>query len=250
MGAARRLGAHRHRRDRDGLARFETPPWPRLDGHVHVLARNLGSETLNHSVDSPAGPPQYQENHDERARLLVESGYVLLRDGLRWRHTAPSPPLAGGEDLRYRSVAEVGDATFVEAIASTYVDTRDSWINETIRERGAHEATRADFGDMMEMEHVPDWWELAYTSGGELVGVVMGARNPSSAVLAYIGVVPEYRGRGYSSLLVRRGTEQLRRSSVDEIRADCDLENVAMVRAFTRAGYTQMARRKTFRIPL
>jgi RimJ/RimL family protein N-acetyltransferase len=79
----------------------------------------------------------------------------------------------------------------------------------------------------------------------------MAARNPSSAVIAYVGVVPDQRGRGLAPELVRRGTERLLESGATEIRSDCDQDNVGMVKAFERAGYQQFARRRTFhRAPL
>jgi len=51
----------------------------------------------------------------------------------------------------------------------------------------------------------PIGWDLAHTTDGALDGVIMAARNPSSAVIAYVGVVPELRGRGLAARLVRRG---------------------------------------------
>jgi hypothetical protein len=54
-------------------------------------------------------------------------------------------------------------------------------------------------------------------------------------------------GEGLAPRLVRRGTEQLLESGATEIRGDCDLDNVAMVKAFERAGYEQFARRRTYR---
>jgi RimJ/RimL family protein N-acetyltransferase len=74
----------------------------------------------------------------------------------------------------------------------------------------------------------------------------MAARNPSTAVVAYDGVVPAYRGRGIASVLVRRGTEHLLASGACDIRDDCDRDNPAMVKAFERAGFEQFARRRTF----
>ena len=96
------------------------------------------------------------------------------------------------------------------------------------------------------MEHLPEWWELAYTEDGALAGVIMAAKNPSSAVIAYVGVVPEQRGRGLAQELVRRGTERLLGSGATEIRGDCDRDNVGMVKAFERAGYDQFAGRRTY----
>jgi ribosomal protein S18 acetylase RimI-like enzyme len=75
----------------------------------------------------------------------------------------------------------------------------------------------------------------------------LGARNQRQAVVAYVGVVPEQRGRGLAPRLVRRVTEQLLASGADEIGGDCDRDNVAMVKAFERAGFEQVARRRSYR---
>jgi ribosomal protein S18 acetylase RimI-like enzyme len=216
-----------------------------LMSEVHELARSLGTKALSHHVDSPPGPPQWQENEEARIRLLVESGYELLRDGLRWTYSGPPP--AQEHSLVFRALPDVGEDAFVEAIASTYEGTRDSWISQTMAEHGAIGAARADFDEYRELEHLPDWWELAYTAEGELAGVIMAARNPTTAVIAYVGVPPEQRGRGFAPELVRRGTEQLLASGSTTIAGDCDRDNVGMVKAFQRAGYEEVARRRSYR---
>ena len=140
---------------------------------------------------------------------------------------------------------------FVEALALTYTGTRDS-ITRHIQRRGLLEAARSDFRDYQQMEYLPEWWELAYTEDGALAGVIMAGRIPSSAVIGHVGVVPEQRGRGFAVQLVRRGTQQLVAGGASEIRGDCDRDNVAMVKAFRRAGYEQTTRRRTYqcRLPL
>jgi ribosomal protein S18 acetylase RimI-like enzyme len=216
--------------------------------HVHGLAGGLGADALSHHVDTPPGAPQYQENEDARIRLLVESGYEPLRDGLRWRYSgSSSQETSQGRPLVFRGLPEVGEDAIVDALASSYEGTLDSWITRSIEELGTLGAARADFLDYQSMDHLPEWWELAYTGDGALAGVIMAARNPSSAVIAYVGVVPEERGRGLAQQLVRRGTEQLLESGADEIRGDCDVDNVGMVKAFERAGYEQFARRRSYR---
>ena len=215
---------------------------------MHALAAGLGAGSVGHSVDSPPTAPQYQECEDARIRLLSSSGYELLRDGVRWSYSTRSSQSAKSEhSLDFRSLPEVGEDAFVEAMAATYEGTRDSWITQGIAEHGVTGAARADFLDYQGLDHEPDWWELAYAENGALAGVIMAARNPSTAVIAYVGVVPEHRGRGLARELAQRGTEQLLRSGATEIRGDCDSDNVAMVKAFQRAGYEQFARRRTYR---
>jgi ribosomal protein S18 acetylase RimI-like enzyme len=217
-----------------------------LLSRVHDLAAAHGAEALSHHVDSPPGPPQYQEHDEARIRLLTESGYELMRDGLRWVYSG-APSQDSAHSLVFRSLPEVGEEAFVEAIASTYQGTRDSWITSNIEKHGMLGAAREDFLEYQGLEHLPEWWELAYTEDGALAGVIMAARNPSTAVVAYVGVVPHQRGRGLAPQLVRRGTEQLLASGADEIGGDCDRDNVGMVKAFERAGFEQVARRRSYR---
>jgi RimJ/RimL family protein N-acetyltransferase len=213
---------------------------------AHHLARELGADALNHSIDTPPTAPQYQENEDARIRLMEGCGYELLRDGVRWLHTDRSAPPVPEFPLVYRALTEVGEATFVDAMAATYAGTRDSWINQSIAEQGALGAARADFTQSQDMDHRPEWWELAYTAEGALAGVIMAARNPTSAVIAYVGIVSEQRGCGMGADLVRRGAATLLAAGATEIRGDCDRDNTGMIRAFERAGFTQFARRRTY----
>lgn len=222
-----------------------------LLAQLHELARGLGSEALDHHVDDPPGPPQYQENDDARVRLLEDCGYELLRDGLRWARTVSSPAGAAPPGtLVFRGLPDVGEDAFVDAIARTYYGTRDTWLARNVEEVGAAKAAREDFDEAKALEYDPGWWELAYTDDGALAGVIMAARNPSSAVVYYVGVAPEQRGRGIAAQLVRRGTDHLVNAGSGEIRGDCDLDNVAMVKAFERAGYERFARRRSYRITL
>jgi ribosomal protein S18 acetylase RimI-like enzyme len=222
-----------------------------LLARVHELAAELRADSLSHSVDSPPAAPQYQDNEEARVRLLEGAGYELLRDGLRWTYSGWAPKGAmPAHSLVFRPLPDVGEDEFVNAIAATYEGTRDSWITRSIDQRGRLGAAQADFLDYQGMEHLREWWELAYAGDGALAGVVMAARNPSSAVIAYVGVVPEQRGRGLARLLVERGTERLLDSGATEIRGDCDRDNIGMVKAFERAGYQQFARRRTYHHPL
>jgi ribosomal protein S18 acetylase RimI-like enzyme len=217
-----------------------------LLSEVHDLAAAHGADALSHHVDSPPGPPQYQENDEARIRLLAESGYELMRDGLRWAYSGSPPQEARAQSLVFRSLPEVGEDAFIEAIASTYEGTRDSWITSNIEKHGVVGAAREDFLEYQGLEHLPGWWELAYAEDGALAGVVMAAKNPSTAVVAYVGVVPDQRGRGLAPQLVRRGTEHLLAAGADEIGGDCDRDNVGVVKAFKRAGFEQVARRRSY----
>ena len=119
---------------------------------LHERARLLGSEELSHHVDTPPGPPQYQENGDARVRLLEDAGYELLRDGLRWHVVSPPAGDARTDALVFRSVQEVGEDAFVDAIARTYCGTRDAWLTRNVEQLGPARAAHEDFDDAKALE--------------------------------------------------------------------------------------------------
>jgi RimJ/RimL family protein N-acetyltransferase len=215
-----------------------------LMARVHELASQLGAGELGHTIDSPPVAPQHQEQPEARVRLLEQTGYELVRDGLRW--LLPSPRDAYDGPLTFRAICEVGEDAFADAIAATFEGTPDAELTLDVEQHGPRDAARRYLDDHKALEHRPEWFELGY-AGDELAGVIMGARNPTSAVIAYVGVVPAQRGRGFAPALVRRGTARLAAAGAAEVRGDCDRDNVAMARAFERAGYTRFARRRSFR---
>jgi RimJ/RimL family protein N-acetyltransferase len=216
-----------------------------LMARVHERAAELGADALEHTIDSPPVPPQHQERSEARVALLEACGYALLRDGLRWLFAGQMRPADG--PLHFRSLHDVGEEAFVDALAATFAGTLDAELQHDIARDGARGAAQRYLDDHRALEHRPEWWELGFTGDGALAGVIMGARNPTSAVIAYIGVVPEQRGRGLAAALVRRGTHRLAAAGATEFRADCDRDNVPMARAFARVGYEQFARRRSFR---
>ncbi|MGB9483686.1 MAG: GNAT family N-acetyltransferase [Candidatus Dormiibacterota bacterium] len=72
---------------------------------------------------------------------------------------------------------------------------------------------------------------------GEPIGFVIPARNYYHAIIAYLGVVPAHRGKGYVNEILAEGTRVLAAQDVSRIRASNDLGNFPMTQAFARAGW-------------
>jgi RimJ/RimL family protein N-acetyltransferase len=82
-----------------------------------------------------------------------------------------------------------------------------------------------------------DWWRLAYTPAGDLVGMAVPCRHYSDAVVGYIGVVPAYRGNGYAYDLLVETTQSLVAQGAERIVAGTGTTNFPMAAAFAKAGY-------------
>lgn len=98
------------------------------------------------------------------------------------------------------------------------------------------------------MRHDPTHWEVAIARAtSEPIGFVLPAwTGDEAATIAFIGVLPEARGRGLGRLLLARGTASLRRRSPRVI-ADIDEDNLPMLRAAAAVGYRPFAIRAHYR---
>ncbi|MGW2204185.1 GNAT family N-acetyltransferase [Streptomyces sp. NPDC001774] len=218
-------------------------------------AGELGAKELEHVVDSPAQAPQFQRNPERRGELLRDSGFEVARDGRRFGFRTPA---ASGETgatgelsaddprLTFRSLAELGPEPFVAVLAELLADTADARLAADVRQHGARRAAELLFEETAGLKHEPEWWELGYDADGTVAVISLPAENPGFPVIGFVGVAPAHRGKGYATSVVIRGTRVLVAAGAREIRGDCDAANVAMAKAFERAGYVNFADRLEF----
>ena len=217
-------------------------------------ARNLGAEEIEHVIDAPPLPPQFQYHVAKRVELLEGAGFAFRRETGRFEWREGEPPLVS-DRLAFRTLEEVGEGAFVDAMRRVSEGTLDRAIREERERLGPRGAAHEFFESARRVKHDPAWWRLAYTPSGELVGLVMPAEPPAFLTVFYIGVVPEMRGRGYVDDLLAAGTATLieaRRRDNDEkpLRADTDVANAPMAAAFERAGWTRFAGRREYVVEL
>ncbi|NUR74108.1 MAG: GNAT family N-acetyltransferase [Hamadaea sp.] len=209
-------------------------------------ARELGADTQGHVLDSPAQAPQFQRDPELREKLLLSAGFTVARDGCRFLWTADDSMPVQDSRLHWRSLVDLGQAPFVELLADTFTETKDSIFQAEIAEHGVRGAAERNFAEMLEMIHEPGWFEIGYDAAGTPVAVSLPARTPTSAVIGLVAVARAGRGQGYATSVVARGTQVLADAGATEIRGDCDAGNIAMFKAFQRAGFRNFANRKMF----
>ena len=217
-------------------------------------ARALGAREIEHVVDAPPMRPQFQHHPEKRVELLEGVGFAFRRETGRFEWRGGEPPVEPGR-LSFRTLEEVGEEAFVDAMERVSEGTLDREIREESERLGPQEAVREFFEDAMRVKHEPPWWKLAYAPNGDLVGLVMPAEPPAFLTVFYVGVVLEMRGQGYVDDLLAAGTATLleaRRRDGDEkpLRADTDVANTPMDAAFERAGWARFAGRREYVVDL
>jgi GNAT superfamily N-acetyltransferase/RimJ/RimL family protein N-acetyltransferase len=213
-------------------------------------ARALGAEEIEHVVDDPPMRPQFQDHPERRVELLEDVGFTFRRETERFEWCGGQLP-AVPRRLSFRTLEEVGEDAFVEAMKEVSEGTLDREIRGERERLGAQRAAREFFEDARRVEQDPDRWQLAYAPDGELVGLVMPAEPPGFLTVFYVGVVPGMRGRGYVDDLLTSGTATLleaqRREGNDKpLRADTDVANEPMAVAFERVGWSRFAGRREY----
>jgi RimJ/RimL family protein N-acetyltransferase len=142
--------------------------------------------------------------------------------------------------LVYRSLADMSEMEYVDAIRMITAGTSDREIQEI----GGEQAAPQLFAILKEdTVFEPEWLQLAYEPDGDLAGLVAPVRMRDSdeeGAIGLIGVIPEKRGLGYSDDLLRRGRTILRAVGVTYIYAETDLDSTAMRRALEKAGYQEI----------
>ncbi len=150
------------------------------------------------------------------------------------------------DDLPARSkrleFCSAGDAEMLDALRRVLVDTLDAHDRRNIARHGLERAAALQLESLQWFPSPREWWQLAYTSSRELVGMIVPARNYTNPTIGYVGVVPEQRGQGYiNDLLAEMAWRLSSLAPGEEVGADTDFSNFAMARAFTRAGFQTTA---------
>ncbi|MGW8327651.1 GNAT family N-acetyltransferase [Streptomyces sp. NPDC055808] len=186
--------------------------------------------------------PAAREVVETRLNIMAASGATPLVERLRleWR---PGTPLAEPSTrLRFRPATDREE--LISLMALVVEGSLDEHTREELLTMTPRQSAELMYEEEFETFTTPrEWWRIAeLEEGGEPVGFVIPARNSYNPVIAYLGVLPAHRGRGYIDDILAEGTRVLAEQDVPRIRAATDLPNVPMANAFARAGYVVFER--------
>ncbi len=229
---------------------FLEVPWEAdyLEVGTNLLRSSLAlllqkNTVIQYVIDTPSPMSTFA---DRRLEVMEQVGFEFARETRRfeWLQTEIIP----SQRLVFRSLDDVGEAVFVEAMMRVSENTLDRLLQQEIETLGLAESAIEQFQLLQAFKYKSTWWQLAYNQTGDLVGVIMPTENDGGAIIGYIGVVPEHRGNGYVNDLLAQGTVTLEADGACRVRADTDVNNAPMVSAFQRAGYHQFAGRREYRL--
>lgn len=192
----------------------------------------------------PAGwesDPAVRDAARAQIDAAAEAGYTPLVERLnyRWTPDCGVPPSPGRLVFR----PEPDDAVILSTLRRVHSDTLDAHARLAVENGGLELAAQEELDFLNWCPSPRDWWRLAYTPEGELVGIQAPVHNPSGPAVGFIGVVPEQRGHGYGHDLLVECTRMLAAEGAEFIAAATDTGNLGMAKGFARAGYPVRAHR-------
>ncbi|MFC0032083.1 GNAT family N-acetyltransferase [Micromonospora chaiyaphumensis] len=179
--------------------------------------------------------PAVREQAQARIDAATAAGMRVLVERYRYRWTPDCGLPARPGRLEFR--AEPDDAVILDALCRIGEGSLDAHFQAAAAAHGPLAAAQEDLDLLRWMPSPRDWWRMAYTPGGEPVGLVVPARNPAGHVVGFVGVLPGQRGHGYAFDLLVEGTHLLVEAGADAVVAATDQGNAPMAATFARAGY-------------
>jgi len=203
-----------------------------------ALAYTRDAARLIQVLTDPAGG-------DPLASALAEVGFARLavlaylrRDVRPLENKTPMP--SGIEWIAYGLLRH---RLFAETIARTYEGSLDCPGLAGLRTMDETLATHKRTGVFS-----PRWWHVALREGRP-VGVVLLNNLEGRGEIAYLGVVPEARGRGIGRALVERAIQDAAEMGLPLMGLAVDTSNAPAVRLYAAAGFREIRRRLAWFIP-
>jgi RimJ/RimL family protein N-acetyltransferase len=185
--------------------------------------------------------PEVVRATDVRRSVLEGLGARPLVERLRLQWDSGGPVPRPSDRLRFRPVADREE--LVGLMTQVLDGTLDEHSRSDLTRMTPAEQANFQFDDELAGYTTPrEWWRVATLPDGTPVGFVIPARNAYNPIIAYLGVLPAFRGRGYVDDVLGEGTRILAAEGVPRIRASTDVGNVPMARSFARAGYATFER--------
>ncbi|MEU7612825.1 GNAT family N-acetyltransferase [Micromonospora sp. NPDC049204] len=149
-----------------------------------------------------------------------------------WAPADGVPPAAGR--LQFRAASDEEFLAVFRRIAEGSLDAR---TRANLAAKGVDATAREDLDFYLGAPGKREWWRIAYTGEGEVAGLAIPSATPYNVNVGYLGVVPEFRGRGYVDEVLAEITRLHATNGESRITATTDMGNAPMAAAFGRAGY-------------
>jgi ribosomal protein S18 acetylase RimI-like enzyme len=146
---------------------------------------------------------------------------------------ADGVPSVGGR-LRF---GEAPDEEFLAVFKRIAEGSLDAQTRANLAVKGVEVTAREEMDFYLRAPGKREWWRIAYTPEGEVAGMAIPSATSYNVNVGYLGVVPEFRGRGFVDEVLAEITRFHAANGESLVTASTDMGNAPMAAAFRRAGY-------------
>ncbi|MCG3128037.1 MAG: Mycothiol acetyltransferase [Phycisphaerae bacterium] len=176
-------------------------------------------------------------------RLLAECCGFWRLAGLQYMERDPRFPWhdAPESEVEWLGYEAGTHAAFAQCIEATYRESLDC-----PRLTGLRGVEDVIAGHKCGPAFVPHLWQLARVDGLPAGCLLMTVQTEECVELSYMGVTPEFRGRGLGAVLLRRGLELAREGGFRRIALAVDAGNARALGLYRRFAFRDVSAREAY----
>jgi ribosomal protein S18 acetylase RimI-like enzyme len=203
------------------------------------LLRAISAEALGAGLTFVQAMPEGGADVD----ALTGAGYVELAELVYLRRDLPwLVPAAEPDDVEWRALAQVGEAQLAAVIEGTYAGSLDCPLLCGARAMpdvlDAHRAAGV---------FTPETWWVVYVDARAAGCILMNESLSSAAAeIVYLGVLPEFRGRGLTRRMLRRAAAAADAAGRVALTVAVDGRNHFAMRVYGETGFIETGRRQAY----
>ncbi|MCA9093572.1 MAG: GNAT family N-acetyltransferase [Planctomycetaceae bacterium] len=173
------------------------------------------------------------------SEVLRSQGYSRLAELVFMKRDLEELPELSLSDVEFVTYREETHAEFVRTLGETYIDSRDCPELSSVRSPEDALAGHREAGTFL-----PEHWCL-YRLQGENIGLTLVTEHTDAGLweLVYIGVRPNFRGRGFALLMLVRALHAARLAKMSALTLAVDAANEPAVRLYENLGFEEVVRK-------
>jgi ribosomal protein S18 acetylase RimI-like enzyme len=195
------------------------------------LVRQSGADRVEAQISSE------QADVKERRNLLLACGMSIFQTKARYECTADTLDWTMQSPIELIRFTDIGKDSFIQLIGAATRDTLDRAQRSDYERLGEARWMDYYYHLLLMIDRNQVLWTVALVNGKPAGFVIPQMVAPQTGAINYIGVLPEYRGRGLSRELLKCGTANLLESGANSVIADIDMENHPMAASLPKVGY-------------
>lgn len=174
---------------------------------------------------------------------LEKSGFEIYKKKLFFEKNLENYFRPYDNLFEFKTLTEVAEKAFIEMMVNASVgDPFEDMSSNPEKEF-------QELVDYAGEKFNSDWWKIVYLNNMP-IGVILPqifAHTSDEGTLFYLGIIPEFRGKGFGKIIHSIGLDFLRSKNILKYKGSTDIENKSMISIFRKNDCLQTASQLIFK---